>query len=203
MTSHDSSSPCSQRAPRLTRSPRSPVYDLVLGGLFIALALVLPMVFHLIGAGPVFLPMHIPVFLAGFTVTPWVAAIVGLVAPLLSALLTGMPPLSPPIAQGMMIELAVYGLATALLYRATRRIFLSWALAAVSGRLAYGLAGAFILPLFGFKGIPVFYPLTAGLVTGLPGLALQAVLVPSAVYVIERVTARAAAPACSKEGGPR
>lgn len=183
------------------RRARPPVYDLVLGGLYLALALVLPMVFHLVGAGPVFLPMHIPVFLAGFTVSPGTAAFVGLAAPLLGSVLTGMPPLSPPVAQGMAFELAVYGLVTALLYRATRRIYLSWAVAAVAGRLSYGLAGALVLPLFGFEGIPVFYPLTAGLVTGLPGLALQAVLVPSVVYVVERVSRRALATAGAKREG--
>jgi len=38
------------------------------GGLFLALAVLLPQVFHLIGgpsAGKTFLPMHIPVLLAG------------------------------------------------------------------------------------------------------------------------------------------
>jgi predicted membrane protein len=173
--------------------PRSPVRDVVLGGLFIGLALVLPMLFHSIGAGPVFLPMHIPVFLAGFAVSPWAAISVGLLSPLLSSVLTGMPPLAPPIAQGMMVELAVYGLATAWLYRYTRRVVLSWAVSAVLGRLAYGLFGALILPLFGFKGVPLLYPVSVGLITGLPGIAVQAVLVPVVVYATQRVKPRARA----------
>lgn len=41
--------------------------ELVLSALFIALGVVLPMVFHAIGAGPVFLPMHIPVLLRDFS----------------------------------------------------------------------------------------------------------------------------------------
>jgi hypothetical protein len=86
----------------------------------------------------------------------------------------------------MMVELAVYGLATAWLYRYTHRVVLSWALSAVLGRLAYGLFGALILPLFGFQGIPVLYPVTVGLVTGLPGIAIQAVLVPAVVYFTQR-----------------
>ena len=169
-----------------SRSPRSPVRDVVLGGLFMGLALVLPVLFHFIGSGQVFLPMHIPVFLAGFTVSPWAATVVGLLSPLLSSVLTGMPPLSPPLAQGMMVELAVYGLATAWLYRYTHRVVLSWAVSAVLGRLAYGLFGALILPLFGLQGIPVLYPVTVGLVTGLPGIAIQAVLVPAVVYFTQR-----------------
>lgn len=39
--------------------------NLVGTALCIALGLILPQVFHLIGAGPVFLPMHIPVLLCG------------------------------------------------------------------------------------------------------------------------------------------
>ena len=172
--------------------PSSPARDLVLGGLFIALALVLPMAFHLLGAGKAFSPMHIPVFLAAFTTVPWVAVLVGLTVPLLSSLLTGMPPLSPPIAQGMVFELACYALVTALVYRATRRIYLSWAAGALAGRLVLGLFGAAVLPLFGFASVPLFYPLTAGLVSGLPGLAVQAVLVPPIIYAVERVSNRKA-----------
>jgi len=178
-------------------SPR----DVVLGGLFLALALVLPTVFHLFGAGQVFLPMHIPIFLAGFMVTPWVAAVVGFVAPLLSSVLTGMPPFSPPVAQVMAAELAVYGLTTALLYRATRRVVLSWVLAALAGRLGAGLVGAGVLPLLGFQGTPLLYPLTAAVVTGLPGLALQAVLVPGVVYLVQRVPGFGPAPARPGRGG--
>lgn len=45
------------------------VKKITVGGLLIALALVLPMAFHLTGVpqpGQVFLPMHIPVLLGGF-----------------------------------------------------------------------------------------------------------------------------------------
>lgn len=40
--------------------------DLILAALFVALGLLLPVMFHAIGAGPVMLPMHIPVLLCGF-----------------------------------------------------------------------------------------------------------------------------------------
>ncbi len=178
----------------MTRTPRLAVRDLVLASIFVALALVLPMAFHLVGIGPVFLPMHIPVFLAGFFVSPLTAGLVGFVSPLLNALLTGMPPFSPPVAQSMVFELAVYGVVTSLVYRGTRRLYLSWAAAAVAGRLTAGLVGALLLPLLGFKGVPLLYPLGAGLVTGLPGLAAQALFVPPVVYVLERAATRRAAP---------
>ena len=49
------------------------VKKITVGGLLIALALVLPMAFHLTGVpqpGQVFLPMHIPVLLGGFVLGP-------------------------------------------------------------------------------------------------------------------------------------
>ena len=42
------------------------IKNIVKGALFIALGVLIPQIFHSIGAGPMFLPMHIPVLLAGF-----------------------------------------------------------------------------------------------------------------------------------------
>ncbi|UCH97132.1 MAG: ECF transporter S component, partial [Candidatus Aminicenantes bacterium] len=67
-------------------------YDLLLGGLFMALALVFPMVFHAVGLGSAFLPMFYPIAAAGFLVALPVALVVGTMSPLVSALITGMPP---------------------------------------------------------------------------------------------------------------
>jgi len=66
---------------------------LTLTALLIAVGVLLPMVFHILSfGGPMFLPMHIPVLVAGFLL-PWqFAALVGITTPLLSFFLTGMPP---------------------------------------------------------------------------------------------------------------
>ena len=91
---------------------------ITLGGLFLALSLILPQVFHIIGgptAGKTFLPMHIPVLLAGFFAGPFIGALTGLLAPLLSSLITGMP--MPPILYFMIFELGTYGLAAGYLFR--------------------------------------------------------------------------------------
>jgi len=79
-------------------------YQLLTGGLFLALALGLPLAFHLVGLGSSFLPMFYPILLAGFLLDFQVAVLVGLLSPLLSAALTGMPPFYPPIAFIMMAE---------------------------------------------------------------------------------------------------
>ncbi len=79
-------------------------FDYVLAGLFLSAALVLPVFFHLLGLGSAFMPMFYPLALAGFLVAPPLAMITGVTAPLLSALLTGMPPFYPPTAFIMMAE---------------------------------------------------------------------------------------------------
>jgi riboflavin transporter FmnP len=160
---------------------------LTMGALLVAAGIILPMMFHAVGMGKVFLPMHIPVLLAGFIVGPFMGALVGFITPLLSAVLTGMPPLMPPIAQTMMIELAVYGAATGLLHRNTKLSPAPCLVSAMAaGRIVYGLMGAFILPLFGFEKISVIYPITYGVVGSLPGILIQLAVIPALVYGLEK-----------------
>ncbi|MEW6082784.1 MAG: ECF transporter S component [Bacillota bacterium] len=163
------------------------IRQLIWGALFVALALFLPMAFHAVGLGRIFLPMHIPVLMAGLLAGPSVGLTVGITSPILSAILTGMPPLMPPTAQVMLFELGVYGLAAGLLHhRLHLGILPSLILAILGGRLIYGVLGWLVLPLLGLPGIPLLYPLTVGLTTSLPGVLLQLVVVPSVVYAAER-----------------
>jgi len=153
----------------------------------IAVGLVLPILFHAVGLGKVFLPMHIPVLLAGFFCGPATALVVGGLTPLLSALLTGMPPLMPPTAQIMVFELAAYALLVSVLFdRLGWGVYPSLIGAMVGGRLVYGLIGYLFLPLFGLQQVPLLYPLTYGVVTGLPGLVLQLAFVPAVVCLVRR-----------------
>lgn len=53
------------------------------------------MAFHLIGmTGPITLPMHIPVLIGGLLLSP-LALLLGIVTPVVSSLLTGMPVIYP------------------------------------------------------------------------------------------------------------
>ncbi len=101
--------------------------------MFIALAVVLPMAFHLIRVGgPVVLPMHIPVILAGFLAGPLAGCLVGVISPLISFLLTGMPPLVPvPVLITMIFELGTYGAVAGFLYRYTKKILPSQAVSVI------------------------------------------------------------------------
>ncbi|HOS93272.1 MAG TPA: ECF transporter S component [Armatimonadota bacterium] len=161
--------------------------DLTLGGLFGALAIVLPIVFHAVGMGKVFLPMYLPILALGLLASWRTAALVGLLVPLISAILTGMPPLAPPIAFIMMAELAALGLIASV----ARSVGLGIWLAAVLGLLAARAVGVLALLTIGRalgyeQGLYEFA--VAGFVASWPGIALQLTVVPSAVYLIERTS---------------
>ena len=84
-----------------------------------ALCIVVPMAFHTIpNAGVVFLPMHIPVLLCGLACGWPFGLICGLIGPLLSSVITGMPPAA--MLPSMMVECATYGLVTGLMMRFVR-----------------------------------------------------------------------------------
>ncbi len=155
--------------------------------LFLALAVVLPIGFHAFGVmGRVFLPMHFPVLLAGFIAGPWSGLLVGLLAPSLSHLLTGMPPTyAVPL---MSMELPMYGLVAGICYRRLRlNIYVALILAMVFGRVMFG-AGLLVLGLF--MKLPYtaaqFFSTGGAIGSGLPGIVLQIVLIPIIVAAVNR-----------------
>ena len=82
---------------------------LTTASLFIAAGIAAGLIFHTTGiGGQIALPLHYPAFLAGFVLGWRWGVSVGFIVPLLSALVTGMPPLIPS-ALLMAPELAVYG----------------------------------------------------------------------------------------------
>lgn len=163
------------------------VRKLIFGGFMVALAILMPMAFHAVGLGKVFLPMHIPVLLAGFFCGPLVGMLVGMLSPILSAVLTGMPPLMPPTAQMMVFELGLYGFLVGFLYERLRLgAYISLIGAMVAGRIIYGFLGFLVLPLLGFPKIPIWAPLASAVGSSLPGVILQLVAVPLILSLARR-----------------
>lgn len=158
----------------------------VICAMCIALCYVLPMVFHSIpNAGSVFCPMHIPVFICGLVAGWPYGLICGLVGPVLSSVLTGMPPMA--ILPSMMCELAVYGFVSGLMMKLVYTkstyldLYLSYFVAMILGRVVAGVTKAFLFT----KGSYSMAAWVSGhIVTSLPGTVVQVVLLPSIVVVL-------------------
>lgn len=173
--------------------------ELTVGGLAIALGVLVPIVFHAIGggrAGSTFLPMYLPVIACGMLVSPGIAAAVGLITPALSSALTGMPPVLPVLPL-MVVELAALGALASLLHRRLKlHVIPATALALLGERVVMGLAVALVVGLLpadlsGALPPPMRHPLPyviGATVTALPGLALQLVVVPVIVAAVERTS---------------
>lgn len=159
--------------------------QMIYSALFLALGVIFPQVFHLFGGtGPVFLPMHIPVLLAGFFLGGTSAALVGFATVLLSAAMTGMPQV--PILYLMLVEVTVYGLAAGLAYKKFKlNVYVSLIIAMVVGRLVLALSVFTLQPLLGLKLSPQGYMIGA-LTNGIPGIIIQLIFIPIIVMSIER-----------------
>jgi len=170
--------------------------ELSLGGLFIALGVVIPIAFHAFGGGKlgaVFLPMYLPVLACAMLVSAPIAAAVGLLTPALSSALTGMPPILPTLPM-MVAELAVMAAMASVLHRRLRLHALpAVLLALVAGRVVLGLMAwllVAVLPPGMQESLPEMMrtPLTyvaAATVTAVPGLILQVAAVPALVALVE------------------
>lgn len=155
----------------------------------IALCYVLPLAFHPLAMGSALSPMHIPVFLCGL-LCGWPYGLVCAVAgPVLSSLLSGMPPAAMLIP--MIPELCVYGVICGLLFRlahtghAGADLYLSMIPAMLLGRMAGGAVQA-VYYLSTAKHYSVALWISSYLVGTLPGAVLHLLLIPALVLVLTR-----------------
>lgn len=166
------------------------VKKLVLAALMLALCMVLPFLTGQIPQiGSALLPMHFPVLLCGFVCGgPWAAA-VGFIAPLLRYLLFGMPPIYPT-GLAMAFELATYGLVSGLVYTKAKKhsmavVYGALVAAMAAGRLVWG-AVRFVMA--GLAGTSFTFEafLTGVVLTSVPGIVLQLILIPLLVVALKR-----------------
>ena len=165
----------------------TPVKKLVFTAVCAALCLVLPMAFHSApNAGTIFLPMHIPVLLCGLICGWPYGGVCGIVGPLLSSLVTGMPPAA--MLPSMMVECCAYGFVTGMLMRHVHTkhtvadLYISLVSAMVAGRVLAGFAKAWIFT----PGISPFAWVTTSLIAGIPGIAIQLILMPMVVLALTK-----------------
>lgn len=158
--------------------------EILIGGLFLALALALPQAFHLVSLGSTFLPMFFPIILSGYLLSLRTSLGVALISPLLSALLTGMPPLYPPIAFIMMAEGLVLVAGPYFFYQKLKfNLWLSLGLTILGERLVLLLSLLLISKWLRLPGIILG---VSSLIKGLPGLILIFITIPPLVLKLRR-----------------
>ncbi len=162
---------------------------LTLAAICVAMCYVLPIAFHAFGAGSVLSPMHIPVLLCGLLCGGGYGALCGLLGPVLSSVLSGMPPITMLVR--MVPELMAYGLTAGLCMGWIRTkkpladVYISLAVAMVAGRIVGGIATA------------IFYSVTSGVysialwaasyfVEAVPGIVAHLILVPVLMLALWR-----------------
>lgn len=172
---------------------KSKAKRLVIAGLMLAVAILLPQAVHLSGnaaLGQLLLPMHLPVLLGGLLLGPAYGLLLGILSPLCSMLLTGMP--AAARLPFMLVELAAYGFAAGLLYRKTSLgrikggLNMALVLAMLLGRGAYVLAAFIAGELLHIPGVGVAAALNA-ITAGLYGIIIQLALLPTITLALERI----------------
>ncbi|MDD5342020.1 MAG: ECF transporter S component [Patescibacteria group bacterium] len=140
--------------------------------IFTALSVGLPWVAHQFNlAGSVYLPMHFFVLVAALLAGWRVGLAVGIITPLVSYLVSGMPLL--PVLPQITVEIAAYGLSAGVLRGPLKmNTWVSLIGAMVIGRLALAVAALFLGSKIGFMDIIVNV-----VKVGWPGILIQFALV--------------------------
>ena len=161
---------------------------IVFSGLCIAAGVALPMAFHAIpGSGAIFLPMHIPVLLCGLVCGWQYGLACGIVTPIISFLITGMP--AAAILPGMTCELVLYGFISGFMIKHINikkqlpKIYTALIAAMLAGRIGSGILNMLI---FNAGRYSIEMWVTAAFITSLPGIAIQIIVIPFFIVLLKQ-----------------
>ncbi len=156
---------------------------IIITALCSSLCVVLPIAFHVFpNAGSIFCPIHIPVFLCGLICGSLFGGLCGVIGPLLSSFLTGMPPLV--ILPSMIIEVSTYGVIAGLMINIvkTKKLYVDLYASLISamlvGKIFGGIATALLVSTDGYTFTAWA---TSYFIVALPAIIIQLTLIP-AVY---------------------
>jgi len=167
----------------------SSVKKICICAICIALCYVLPIAFHTFGIGNAFSPMHIPVMLCGLICGGFYGGFCGVAGPILSSLLSGMPPATALVS--MLPELVTYGAVSGILMGRVRSgklvndLYVALVSAMVAGRIVGGIARALFVMLVATGdtfGISIW--LSSYFVGTIPGIVAQLILLPILVTTL-------------------
>ena len=165
---------------------------LVIAGLFLALAILVPQLFHVFpvaNTGGVLLPMHIPVILCGIIAGPLYGIVVGALSPFFSFLLTGMP--TAVRLPFMVCELMIYGFSAGVMYKVLLginkviRVYATLIISMICGRISYLISLFVAINIFNVKKLSMMAVIDA-LILGIPGIILQLALIPAIVFTMDK-----------------
>jgi len=167
----------------------SPVKKITTCSICVALCYALPLAFHALALGSVFSPMHLPVFLCGLICGWQYGLICGVAGPVISSLLSGMPPASQLFH--MIPELCVYGAVCGMLMRFIRTkrlyadLYLSLIPAMLIGRVVAGVVRA-VVYLSSAQGYSVAIWAASYFVESAPAIMMHLAVIPSLIIVLMR-----------------
>lgn len=169
---------------------REDIRKMVIAAMLLAIGYMLPfLTMQIKTIGNMFLPMHLPVMLAGFILGWQYGLAVGFILPVTRSLLFGMPQLYPS-AIAMSFELATYGVCIGILYwifgkKGILAVYAALIPSMLIGRAVWGMAMIVLMKLndsaFAFK---VF--LTQAFANAFPGIILQLILIPAIMLVLDK-----------------
>ena len=168
---------------------RHHIRRLTLTAMFIALGYLLPFLTGQIPQfGTMLSPMHIPALLCGFVCGWQYGLVAGAIMPLLRSATLGMPYIFPN-AVAMAFELAAYGCAAGLLYRALPKhiafVYVTLVLSMLIGRAVWGLASAVLM--MGTENVFTTQAFLAGaFINAWPGIVLHILVIPPVVLGLRR-----------------
>ena len=168
---------------------RNQIRRLTLTAMFIALGYLLPFLTGQIPHfGTMLSPMHIPALLCGFVCGWQYGLVAGAIMPLLRSATLGMPYIFPD-AVAMAFELAAYGCAAGLLYRALPKhiafVYVTLVLSMLIGRAVWGLASAVLM--MGTENVFTTQAFLAGaFINAWPGIVLHILVIPPVVLGLRR-----------------
>ena len=178
----------------MKREKWNSTYRLTVGGLLLAIGIIIPRLFHMFGTpeiGKMLSPMHISVFIAGIYLGANYGVIIGFVTPLINSLF-GLPIF--PFNLIMAFELAAYGLFAGLFMYLlqklcrkglgrTLRIYISLILSMIAGRLVNAFV-LFVMARFFAMKVPAPFTVISSTIAGIPGIIIQLLLVPGIVLAL-------------------
>lgn len=170
---------------------RLEIKKMALAAMFMAMGLIMPfLTAQMQEIGNRLLPMHLPVIFCGFFCGAPYGFVVGLCVPILRSILFQMPVLMPN-ALAMAFELAAYGFFVGFFYKRfwNKRcgIYISLILAMLFGRVVWGMASFLLYQLLS-KGFTWQMFVLGAFTNAIPGIIIQLLLVPFAVYQMRRLT---------------